>query len=118
MVIARICLIETTHHTAGHDVKLYYRLKWMIIISGSIVALTVFVHQLPLIYELKMLCDQLFLLFLMVFSLLLLRSWHIVPSLILSQMETQHPYLKNSIRLIGILIPLLLTAHSPELIFY
>src|SRR3990167_9140561 len=112
MVIARICLIETTHHTAGHDVKLYYRLKWMIIIIGSIVALTVFVHQLPLIYELKMLCDQLFLLFLMVFSLLLLRSWHIVPSLILSQMETQHPYLKNSIRLIGILIPLLMLGNS------
>ena len=112
MTIASLCLLETMHHTAGHDVKLYRRLKWMMIVSGIIIALTVFIHQLPLIYELKMLCDQLFLLFLMIASLLLLRSWEVIPNLILSQMESQHSYLKNSIRLIGILIPLLILVNS------
>ncbi|WP_170131712.1 mechanosensitive ion channel domain-containing protein [Aquicella lusitana] len=112
LTLSRLCLVETTHHTAGHDVKLYRRLKWISLIGGTIIALTVFVHQLPLIYELKTLCDRLFLLFLMVVSLLLLRSWDVVPSLILSHMEGRHPYFQNSIRLIGILIPLLMFGNS------
>lgn len=110
--IARICLVETTHSTSGHDVKLYKRLRWVIFIGGSIVALTVFVHQLPLIYELKTLCGQLFLLFLLVVSLFLLRSRDIFPHLILVNAEAPHPYLQKSVSLLGILIPLLLLTNS------
>ncbi len=111
-IVARVCLLETIHDSAGVDVKLYRRLKWIILIGGVITALTVFVHQLPLIYELKTLCDRLFLLLLMVVSLLLLRSWDVVPNLILSHMETRHPYLQKSIRLIGILVPILMFGNS------
>ncbi len=110
-VIARICLVETMHHSSGHDVKLYQRLKWMVWAGGVTVALTVFVHQLPLVYELKTVCDQVFLLFLFLGSLLLLRSWDVVPNLILSQVD-HHPYLQKSIRLIGILIPILMLGNS------
>jgi potassium-dependent mechanosensitive channel len=114
MTISRLCLVETTHSTAGHDVKLYRRLKWIILIGGVVTALTVFVDQLPLIYELKTLCDRLFLFFLMLVSLLMLRSWDVVPSLILSlsHMESRHPYLQKSIRLLGILIPILMFGNS------
>lgn len=112
ITLSRLCLIENTHDTAGKDVKLYHRLKWIILVGGFITALTVFVHQLPLIYELKTLCDRLFLLFLMIISLLLLRSWDVVPNLILSAMETKHPYLRKSICLLGILIPLLMFANA------
>jgi len=112
LTVARVCLVETTHDTSGHDMRLYRRLKWMIIIGGLITALTVFAHQLPLIYELKTLFDRLFLLLLMFVSLLLLRSWDVVPNLVLSHMESQHPYLRKSIRLIGILIPLLMFGNS------
>lgn len=112
LTISRLCLIETTHNRAGHDVKLYHRLKWIILVGGTIVALTVFVHQLPLVYELKILCDRLFLLFLMMVSLLLLRSWDVVPNMILSHMESHHPYFRNSIYLIGILIPILMFGNS------
>lgn len=112
LTVARICLVETTHHTAGHDVKLYQRLRWIVIVGGTIIALTVFVHQLPLIYELKMLCGQLCLLFLSIVSLLLLRSWDVIPNLVLISTETQHPYLQKSIRLLGVLIPLLMLGNS------
>ena len=112
LTISRICLVETTHHTSGHDVKLYRRLKWISLIGGAIIALTVFVHQLPLIYELKTLCDRLFLLFLSIVSLLLLLSWDVVPNLILSQMQDRHPYFQKSVRLIGILIPTLMLGNS------
>lgn len=112
ILITRLCLVETTHDTAGHDMKLYHRLKWIILIGGIITALTVFVHQLPLIYELKTLCDRLFLILLMVVSLLLLRSYEVVPNLILSHTESNHPYLHRSIRLIGILVPILIFGNS------
>ncbi len=112
MVISRLCLVETTHDTSGHDTRLYYRLKWIIMIGGIITALTVFVHLLPMVYELKMLCNRLFLLLMMIVSLLLLRSWDVVPNLILSHSEARHPYLQKSIRLIGVLVPLLMLGNS------
>jgi potassium efflux system protein len=109
---SRIFLVETTHDTTGHDVKLYKRIRWVILAGGIITGLTVFVHQLPLIYELRSLFDRLFLLVLMIVSILLLRSRDVISNLILSQMQAQHPYLQKSIRLIGILIPFLLLANS------
>ncbi|TAK76257.1 MAG: mechanosensitive ion channel, partial [Gammaproteobacteria bacterium] len=112
LTVARLCLLETTHHTSGHDVRLYHRLKWIIFIGGAIVVLTVFVHQLPLIYEVRTLSDRLFLLFLMVVSLMLLRSWDVVPNLILAHMEAAHPYFRQGIRFIGLLVPLLMFANS------
>jgi potassium efflux system protein len=112
MIISRLGLVETTHETAGHDVKLYHRLKWIIGIGGAITALTVFIHLLPLIYELKTFFDRVFLLLMMCVSLLLLRSSDVVPNLILSHMESRHPYLQKSIRLIGILVPLLMFGNS------
>jgi len=113
MVIARLCLVETTHDTTGHDMRLYRRLKWIFWAGGLISAFTVFTHLLPAIYELKILSDRLFLFFLMVVSILLLRSWHVLPHLILSHMvENRHPYLQNSVRLIGILIPVLMFGNA------
>lgn len=112
MTVAQLCLVETTHDARGHDMRLFRRLRWLILVGGIITALTVFVHQLPLIYELKALCDRLFLLLLMVVSLFLLRSWDVVPNLVLSHMESQHPYLQKSIRLIGILVPALMFANA------
>ena len=113
ITVARLCLVETTHNASGHDIRLYGRLKWFILAGGFITALTVYVNQLPLIYETKALCDQLFLLLMMMVSLLLLRSWDVVPNLILSGTQSQrHPYLQKSIRLIWILIPILMLANS------
>lgn len=112
VTISRVALVETTHDTTGHDVRLYKRLRWIIWLGGIITATTVFVHLLPLIYELKTLCDRLFLFLLMIVSILLLRSWDVVPNLILSHMESQHPYLRRSVSLIGILIPILLFGNA------
>ncbi len=112
MIIARLLLIESTHDTSGHDVRLYFRLKWVFILGGLITDSMVFMHQIPLIYELRTLFDRLFLLLLMVSSILLLRSADVLPNLILMQTETQHPYLQKSIRLIGILLPVLMFANA------
>jgi potassium efflux system protein len=112
ITVARLCLVETTHDAAGHDMRLYGRLKWFILAGALITTFTVFVHQLPLIYEIKAISDQLFLLLMMMVSILLLRSWDVVPNLILAGTEERHPYLQKSIRLIWVLIPILMFANS------
>ncbi len=112
LTLARVCLVETTNNTAGHDVKLYRRLKWIMLVGSVITTITVFVHQLPLIYEIKTLCDCLFLCVLMVVSVFMLRSYDVLPHLILSHMESKHPYFERSIRLLGILVPLLILGNS------
>lgn len=112
IMIARICLVETMNHTAGKDMRLYQRLKWIFSIGGVLTAAAVFVYQLPLIYELKTLADRIFLLFMMVVSILLLRFWDVVPNLILSHMEQRHPYLEKVIRILGVLVPLLMFGNS------
>ncbi len=109
---ARLSLVETTHDTSGHDVRLFHRLKWIIVAGGIVTAMTVYLHQLPLIYELKILCDRLFLVLLMMVSILLLRSWRVLPRLILSHMDKPHPYFEKSILFIGVLIPLLILCNS------
>lgn len=109
---ARICLVETVHHRAGHDVRLYRRLKMTFLIGGMVTALTVFIAQLPVVYELKAICDRLFLLFLLVVSILLLRSWELVPALILPHIDAKRLYLQRVVRLLGFLIPLILLTNS------
>src|SRR3990167_92940 len=112
IIIARLCLVETTHDAAGHDMMLFRRLKWIALIGGVIIAMTISIHQLPLIFELKSLCARLFLFYLLIVSLQLLRSCNVVPNLIRMRMESQHPYFERSMRLISILVPLLLFANS------
>ena len=112
IMIARICLVESMNHTAGKDMRLYQRLRLIFSLGGVLTAAAVFIYQLPLIYELKTLSDRLFLLFMMVVSLLLLRFWDVVPNLILSHMEQRHPYFEKSIRVLGVLVPLILLGNS------
>ena len=110
--IARLCLMESVHDRNGHDVHVYHRFKWTFIVGGLITALTVFIHQLPLIYEVKDLFDRLFLLFLSIVSLLLLRSWHVLPGLILPHIDDKHTYVKRVVRMLGLLIPIILLVNS------
>ena len=112
IAVARICLLETVDDKAGHDVILYHRLKWSFMVGGVITGLTVLVHQLPVIYEVKDLFNRLFLSFLLVVSVFLLRSWEVVPGLILPHIDEQRLYYKRIVRLLGMLIPLMLLANS------
>jgi potassium efflux system protein len=112
IMIARICLVETMNHTAGKDMRLYNRLKWIFTVGGVFTAGAVFIYQLPLIYELKAVADRLFLLFMMVVSLILLRFWDVVPNMILSHMDQRHPYFEKSIRVLGVIVPFIMLANS------
>ncbi|HSW68678.1 MAG TPA: mechanosensitive ion channel domain-containing protein [Gammaproteobacteria bacterium] len=112
ILIARLCLVETAHDRAGHDVRLYHQLKWIFLTGGIITALTVFMHQLPVIYEVKDLFIRVFLLFLLIASIFLLKQWQLVPGLILPHIDNRRTYLKRVIVLLGLLIPLVLLINS------
>ncbi len=112
MTMARLSLVETMHDRAGHDVRLYYRLKWTFLIGGFITMLTAFLHQLPLVYEIKDLFYRLFLLFVAVISIFLLKSWDVLPGLILTHIDENKNYLRKVIRLLGLLLPLVLLVNS------
>lgn len=109
---ARLCLVETMHHRSGHDVRLYYHLKWSFVIGGVIIAFTVFIQQLPLVYEVKDLFVRFFLFFLLIVSVFLLRSWQVLPTLILPYVDERHTYVQKVVRLMCILIPLILLVNS------
>lgn len=112
LTLARLVLIETLRDHEGHDVRLYQRLKWMIGVGGVVTALTIFLHQLPVIYELKDLFVRLFLLYLLIASAFLLRAWYVVPSLLLPYIDDRHKSLKRIVRLLGIFIPMMLFTNS------
>lgn len=112
ILIARLCLVETVHDRAGHDVRLYHQLKWIFLMGGIITVLTVFMHQLPVIYEVKDLFDRIFLLFLLVASIFLLKQWQLVPGLILPHIDNRRTYLRRIIVLLCLLIPLVLLINS------
>jgi hypothetical protein len=70
ILITRLALVETMHDRTGDDVRLYQRLRAIFLIGAVITALTVFLHQLPLIYEVKDFSDRIFLFFLLLVSIL------------------------------------------------
>lgn len=112
IMIAKLCLVETVHDRAGHDVRLYHQLKWIFLTGGIITVLTVFMHQLPVIYEVKDLFDRIFLLFLLVASIFLLKQWRLVPGLILPHIDIRRTYLRRIVVLLCLLIPLVLLINS------
>jgi potassium efflux system protein len=112
ITLARLYLVETAHDRAGIDVNLFYRLKWTFIIGGVITALAVFVCDLPVGYEVKDLFIRLFLSFILIISLVLLRSWTVLPSLIVPHIDERRTYLKRVVWLLGLLVPLVLIINA------
>ena len=110
--MSRITLVETTHDHSGTDVRLYRRLKWCFLVGGVITTLTVFIQQLPVVYEVKDLFDRAFLLFLLVVSVFLLRAWDVVPQLILPHIDERRLYLKKVVLMLGFLVPFILLINS------
>src|SRR5207253_458800 len=112
LTIARTGLVEAVHDGKGDDVQLYYRLKVIFILGAVLTSLTVFLHQLPLIYEIKDLFDRLFLFMLLLVSILILRSWRVIPQLILQYIDSRRTYLRRIIYFLGIFIPSLFFVNS------
>lgn len=112
ILTSRLGLIELEHDSDGHEIVLYRKLRRIFITGGIITACTVFIYQLPVIFEIKDLFDRIFLVFLLIASVFLLRQWHIVPQLILAHIDERRTYLRRVIYLLGLVVPLVLLVNS------
>lgn len=111
-LLSRLCLVESVHDRTGKDVRLYECLKWTFCVGGLITMVTVFLHQLPLIYEIKDLFYRLFLLFLLIVCALLLRSQEIISSVILPYIDEKQTYIRRIVRLLGVIIPFVIMVNA------
>ena len=95
--IARISLLETINaETDGHDVKLYYRLKWILILGGVLTTFVMLGNQLPIAYEVQDTFNRLFMVFLLAIALQLLSRWKVIPNLLCPYIHDKRPYLEKA----------------------
>ena len=110
--LAHILLLENTTDESGHDVKLYYRLRTTLLVGGIVTLATILVNQLPVNYEVQDLFGRLFMLFLLIVALVLMKSWEVVPTLLEPYLENKHAYLKRVVRWLSFLIPFSLVTNA------
>jgi len=106
--IARLSLLERLSDSSGQDVKLYYRLKWLLLAGGWTTALMVLSQQLPLSILLQDIFSRLFMLFLLAVSLVFWKSRDVIPSLLRPVLISKKRYFQNAISSLTILVPLIL----------
>jgi potassium efflux system protein len=108
ILIARLTLLERVTDSAGHDVTLYYRLKWLLLMGGWSTALMIYCHELPLSFLLQDIFDRVFMLFILAVSCVAWQSrdavYYVFPAIITSR----KPYFRHAIYLLGVLVPLTL----------
>ncbi|HRD70044.1 MAG TPA: mechanosensitive ion channel [Legionella sp.] len=108
ILIARLVLLERITDSSGKDVKLYYRLKWLLLFGGWTTALMVFSHLLPLSLLLQDIFNRLFMLFILAVSLVAWKSKDVIPYLLRPLLKTKKRYFKNAISLLVIVVPITL----------
>ena len=108
ILIARLALLERISDSSGKDVKLYYRLKWLLLFGGWTTALMVFSHILPLSLLLQDIFNRLFMLFILSVSLVAWKSKDVIPYLLRPFLKYKKRYFKNVISLLVILVPITL----------
>nr|WP_238585536.1 mechanosensitive ion channel domain-containing protein [Legionella quateirensis] len=108
ILIARLVLLERISDSSGKDVKLYYRLKWLLLFGGWTTALMVFSHILPLNLLLQDIFNRLFMLFILAVSLVAWKSKDVIPYLLRPLLKGKKRYFKNAISLLVILVPITL----------
>ncbi len=108
ILIARLALLESISDSSGKDVKLYYRLKWLLVFGGWATALMTFSHVLPLPLILQDLFNRLFMLFILTVSLVAWKSKDVIPYLIRPLIRSKKRYFKNAISILVVLVPITL----------
>ena len=101
-------LLERLNDVSGYDVKLYYRLKWLILMGGISTGLMIYSHEFPLSFVLQDLFDRLFMLFILTVSLVFWKSRDVLPYLLPSFMMHKKPHVKRVLLLLGLCIPITL----------
>ncbi|WP_244946872.1 mechanosensitive ion channel domain-containing protein [Legionella israelensis] len=108
ILIARLVLLERISDASGKDVKLYYRLKWLLLAGGWATALMVISHQLPLSVILQDIFNRLFMLFILAISLVTWKSKDVLQHLLKPYLKRKKRYYQNAVKIFVLLLPLTL----------
>jgi len=106
ILIARLGLMERLSDSSGIDVRLYYRLKWLLLTGGWITALMVISHQLPLSLLLQDIFNRLFMLFLLAVAIVVWISNDVIVHILHPVMKLKKRYVRNAVMLLVRLTPL------------
>lgn len=106
LTVAKIVLLENIKDISGKDVSLYYRIEWTFLFGGLFTALILVIHELPVAYDAKIFINRLFMLFILLVGILLLRAKTVLPTLIETVMHVRKRYVFRILRLLSILVPL------------
>ncbi|MBA4695991.1 MAG: mechanosensitive ion channel [Legionella sp.] len=108
ILIARLTLLERISDVSGSDVRLYYRIKWLLLAGGWATALMVISHLLPLSLIIQDIFNRLFMLFLLAVSIVGWKSREVITHLLEPGLKTKKRYLQHATMLLVELIPLTL----------
>lgn len=107
-IVARLTLLESVSDSSGNDVRLYHRLKWILLICGWSSAVYVFSNQFPFPSLLLDVANRLFMVLLIFVSLVLWSSKKIIPHLLEPFITKRKRYVSNIVNLLSVLVPLTL----------
>ncbi|WP_083191044.1 mechanosensitive ion channel domain-containing protein [Legionella jamestowniensis] len=108
ILVARLVLLERVSDSSGTDVRLYYRIKWLLLAGGWATALMVISHLLPLSMLLQDIFNRLFMLFLLAVSIVGWKNRETIGHLLHPILKTKKRYFRNAVMLLVVLIPLTL----------
>lgn len=107
-LISRLVFVDGMSDEFGHDLKLYQRIRWLLIMGFISTTLMVFCHQFPLEEFMRTVFNRLFMLFLLIVSIATWRSREVISHLLEPFLMNQKRYVKSVVRLLTILIPITL----------
>lgn len=104
--IARLALLERVSDESGKDVRLYYRIKWLLVAGGWTMGLMMFSHQLPLSLLLQDIFNRFFMLFLLAVAVVAWKSKETIIHVLDPIIQLKKTYIRNAVILLVILLPL------------
>lgn len=108
ILISRLVLLERISDSSGKDVKLYHRLKWLLLFGGWTTGLMVFSHLYPLSNLIQDIFNRLFMMFLLAISIVAWKSKDVIPYLLNPLLSSQKRYFRNAVFLLIFLVPITL----------
>ncbi len=108
ILIARLVLLERVSDSSGKDVKLYYRLKWLLLFGGWTTALMMVGNLLPLSLLLQDIFNRLFMLFMLTVAFVAWRSKDVIRYLVEPLLTHKKRYVQNAVSILIVLVPITL----------
>ena len=108
ILLARLTLLERVSDASGEDVRLFHRLRWLLLFGGWTTALMVFSQHIPFAILLQVTSVRLFMVFILALSLVFWVSKDVIPFLFRPVLKSKKRYIRNAVSWFFTLLPITL----------